>query len=281
MAKASSTGDPSRLVGGHREPLLKVRDLCVRFDSQEVLRKINLAIPHGQTLAIIGESGCGKTVLLKTFNRLVRPSEGSVAFDGNDLSELTPKQLADERLRFGFVFQHAALFDSMTVGQNVAFPLRQHKYLHDREIEELVLQRLAEVGLPVDVIWKKPAELSGGMRKRVGLARSLIMKPEVLLYDEPTTGMDPIVSDVINQLIKSTRERYPVTSIIVTHDMRTAREVADRVIMLYPLSQLDDDAEQIIFDGSPRELDETSDERIRQFVQGEAGERLTEMRSAA
>ena len=143
-----------------------------------------------------------------------------------------------------------------------------------------MLARLAEVGLPESVVAKKPAELSGGMRKRVGLARALVLNPELMLYDEPTTGLDPIMSDVINELIMSTRETHPVTSIVVTHDMRTARKVADRVVMLYPLSRLRPDEPQIIFDGPPRSWSERGDRRVPQFVRGEAGERLREMQAA-
>jgi phospholipid/cholesterol/gamma-HCH transport system ATP-binding protein len=148
-------------------------------------------------------------------------------------------------------------------------------------VQKLVLDRLGEVGLPDSVVRKKPAQLSGGMRKRVGLARALIMNPEVILYDEPTTGLDPIVSDVINELILRTRRRYPVTSVVVTHDMRTARKVADRIVMLYPTHRLEPGESQIIFDGPPSELDRTTDRRVTQFVRGEAGERLMEMRTAA
>ena len=178
------------------------------------------------------------------------------------------------------MFQGAALFDSMTVGQNVAFPLREHGKANRQEIDEIVLARLAEVGLPESVVKKKPAELSGGMRKRVGLARALAMDPELMLYDEPTTGLDPIMSDVINELILRTRARYPVTSIVVTHDMHTARKVADRIVMFYPLARLDDDEPQMIFDGTPHQIDAARDSRVSQFVEGEAGERLMEMRKA-
>src|SRR5882724_4773651 len=186
-------------------PLLDVRHLDVTFGKQPVLRDINLRVPRGQTLAIIGESGCGKTVLLKTLIDLIHPTRGEVIFDGQNLSNLQGHELVQQRIRFGFLFQNSALFDSMTIGQNVAFPLRQHKRMSDREVQEISLARLSEVGLPAAVVVKKPAELSGGMRKRVGLARALVMNPELLLYDEPTTGLDPIMSDVINELIMSTR----------------------------------------------------------------------------
>ncbi|MFO7906413.1 MAG: ABC transporter ATP-binding protein [Planctomycetota bacterium] len=264
-----------------RTPLVNVEGLTVHFGNQTVLREISLAIPHGQTLAIIGESGCGKTVLLKTMIGLIRPSEGHVVFDHQDLSQLNDRELAQQRLRYGFVFQNAALFDSMTIGQNVAFPLRQQGYTNSEEIQRIVLEGLAEVGLPDSVVSKKPAELSGGMRKRVGVARASVMNPEIMLYDEPTTGLDPIMGDVVNELMMRARRRSPVTSVIVTHDMRTARKVSDRVLMIYPTSRLAPDAPQIIFDGPPSELDRSNDRRVRQFVEGEAGERLMEMRQAA
>ena len=287
MAKKPTTTDDSRagrLEGAEHaaeHPLVHVEGLHVRFGRQHVLRNINLAVPRGQTLAIIGESGCGKTVLLKTIIGLVTPTQGVVRFDGKDLNKLNERQLSRERTRFGFVFQQAALFDSMTISQNVTFPLRQHTRKSHDEMREIMLGRLAEVGLPESVAVKKPAELSGGMRKRVGLARALALSPEVVLYDEPTTGLDPIMSDVINELILRTRQRYPVTSIVVTHDMNTARKVADRVVMLYPLQRLREDEPQMIFDGSPTQLDRCPDSRVTQFIHGEAGERLMEMREKA
>jgi len=260
------------------DPIIQVSRLNVSFGTQEVLRDINLQILRGQTLAIIGESGCGKTVLLKSIIGLIQPSRGTVFFDGHDLSQLDEKQLSKLRVRCGFLFQNAALFDSMTVGQNVAFPLRQKKSCHDEQVQDIVLSRLAEVGLPDGVVTKKPVELSGGMRKRVGLARALAVNPEVILYDEPTTGLDPIVSDVINELILRTKSRHPVTSIVVTHDMRTAQKVADRVVMVYPTTRLQTGQPQIIFDGTPNDLFNSTDRRVSQFVRGEAGERLMEMR---
>ena len=261
------------------EPIIEVRDLDVRFGRQQVLRDISISVPRGQSLAIIGESGCGKTVLLKTLIGLVKPQHGYVEFDGQRIDQLGEHQLAKQRTRFGFVFQNAALFDSMTVAENILFPLRQHRPKEQKQHQQEMLNRLGEVGLPTSVLTKRPAELSGGMRKRVGLARSLIMQPEVLLYDEPTTGLDPIVSDVINELMMRTRESYGVTSIIVTHDMKTAHKVADRVVMLYPQSRLEPGESQILFDGTPEEIDRSQDRRVAQFVRGEAGDRLMEMRS--
>ncbi len=261
------------------QPIIRIDDLHVAFGSQKVLHGIDLEIPRGQTVAIIGESGCGKTVLLKTIIGLVRPTTGSVVFDGQDLGRLSEKELTRQRTRFGYLFQSAALFDSLTVAQNVAFPLRQHRQLDDEKMAEVVASRLLEVGLPTSVLAKRPVELSGGMRKRVGLARALVMNPEVLLYDEPTTGLDPIVSDVINELILRTRRRNPVTSVVVTHDMKTARKVADRIVMIYPIARLAADEPQVIFDGRPSEVDEASDSRVTQFVRGEARERLAEMRA--
>lgn len=263
------------------DPLMKIENLSVHFGNQTVLHDISLSIPPGQTLAIIGESGCGKTVFLKTMIGLIKPSKGHVIFDNQNLSQLNDRQLAQQRLRYGFVFQHAALFDSMTIGQNVAFPLRQQGYTESTRIQQIVLDRLAEVGLPDSVVSKKPAELSGGMRKRVGVARASVMNPEIMLYDEPTTGLDPIMGDVINELMMRARRHSSITSVIVTHDMRTARKVADRVVMVYPTSRLSPDVPQLIFDGPPSELDRSKDRRVRQFVEGEAGERLMEMRQAA
>lgn len=260
-----------------QQPLVELTGISVSFGGQKVLRDIDLRIPAGQTLVLLGESGCGKTVLLKTIIGLVRPQQGTVRFDGIDIHTLSEREISRLRLRFGFVFQNAALFDSMTIARNVAFPLHQDGRFSKQEVRELVLARLHEVGLPQNVIFKKPAELSGGMRKRVGLARALIMNPELILYDEPTTGLDPIMTDIINQLIIRTRRRNPVTSVIVTHNMDTARRVPDRVVMLYPLWRLDPAEPQVIYDGPPEGMDSCRDRRVRQFVNGEAGQRLMEL----
>ena len=261
----------------HR-PLVQIDGLCINFGTLRVLRDVSLSVPRGQTVAIIGESGCGKTVFLKTIIGLLRPTRGRVLLDGVEIAKLNEKELTKERVRFGFLFQQAALFDSMTVAQNVAFPLRQHTERPRSEVRRIVIDRLADVGLSEDVLGKRPAELSGGMRKRVGLARALALEPEIMLYDEPTTGLDPIMGDVINELIISTRQSHQVTSIVVTHDMRTARKVADRVVMLFPLSRLGEDQPQVIHDGPADQIEHAADPRVSQFVRGEAGERLMEMR---
>lgn len=255
-------------------PILRLENVSVQFGTQAVLRDICLDIPRGQSLAVIGESGCGKTVFLKVLVGLIRPQQGRVWLDGKDLHSLPEEELVRQRLRFGFVFQAAALFDSMNVYENVAFPLRQHTDLDEATIRQRVVQQLAEIGLGEEVLPKYPAELSGGMRKRVGLARALMLRPEIMLYDEPTTGLDPIMADVINSLIQQTHERHHVTSVVVTHDLKTVRLVAQRVVMLYPLRRLAPGEKQILFDGTVSELDQAQDPRVRQFVLGQAGEYL-------
>jgi phospholipid/cholesterol/gamma-HCH transport system ATP-binding protein len=258
-------------------PLLTLDDVSMTFGTHPILRQLNLVVPRGQTLVVIGESGCGKTVLLKLLIGLLWPSSGRVTFDGQVLSDLGEADLTRQRLRMGFLFQGAALFDSLTVEDNVAFGLRARGGITEEKINEVVRQRVHEVGLAESVLPKKPAELSGGMKKRVGLARALALDPEVMLYDEPTTGLDPIMTDVINELILRTRQARPVTSVVVTHEMRTVQRVADRVVMLYPLGQLGRDEPQVLFDGTPDELATCPDPRVRQFIAGEAGDRLEKM----
>ncbi len=220
------------------DDLIALRAVDMQFRQQTVLRDINLGIRREQTVCIIGESGCGKTVMLKLIIGLLNPTRGEVRFDGRNVAELDGKELVAMRLRFGFLFQMAALFDSLTVFDNVAFGLREHNLCAEDEVRRIVSERLKEVGLPEGIEHKKPAELSGGQRKRVGLARALAINPEVMLYDEPTTGLDPIMSDVINELILQTQRSKKTTGVVVTHDMKTVTKVADRVVMLYPLARL-------------------------------------------
>ncbi len=255
-------------------PLIQLRGVGVRFGTQQVLAGIDLGVLPQQTLAIIGESGCGKTVLLKLIVALLRPTDGEVLFEGTGLQTLSEQQLTAMRLRVGFLFQGAALFDSLNVFDNVAFGLRAKGGVKESEIATRVRERLQEVGLPAAVETKMPAELSGGMRKRVGLARALALDPDAMLYDEPTTGLDPIMTDVINELILQVRRKRPVTSVIVTHEMRTVAKCADRVVMLYPRSRLEPGEPQVLYDGPADGLGTSSDARVRQFVEGDAGGRL-------
>jgi phospholipid/cholesterol/gamma-HCH transport system ATP-binding protein len=257
--------------------VIELLGLSMRFRQHLVLRDVTLRIKPGQTVCVIGESGCGKTVLLKLMIGLLRPTAGVVKFDGRDLARLSEAELNRTRLRFGFLFQMAALFDSLTIFDNVAFGPREHKRCDEAALERLVTERLQEVGLPAGLEHKKPAELSGGQRKRVGLARALALDPEVMLYDEPTTGLDPIMSDVINELILQTQRTKKTTGVVVTHDMTTVEKVADRVVMLYPLTRLGPGEPQMLYDGPPEGLEDHPDPRVRQFVRGEAGERLREM----
>ena len=271
--------DGSKKVLRRRPPLLQIDNLNVIFGENQVLRDINLKIRRGETVAVIGESGCGKTVLLKNMIGLITPTSGRVLFNGKDLSRLSDKELTEARSHYGFVFQMAALFDSMTIAENVAFPLIQHrKRMKRSEIDERVRGLLIEVGMDPDVVWNKtPSEISGGMRKRVGFARALAMEPDLMLYDEPTTGLDPIMSDVINELMIGARDSRHVAGVLITHDMKSAVKVANRLIMLYPHSRLRPDEPQIIFDGTPEEIEAAADPRVAQFIRGEAGDRIREM----
>ncbi len=262
------------------EPILELRQVDRTFGTQDVLRGINLDVYPGETLVVIGESGCGKSVTTKLLAGMIAPSAGDVYWQGRDVQQLSANEKRRQRLRIGYLFQSAALFDSLNVYENVAFGLKQNTRMKAAEIEEIVLERIKDVGLPLNVAEKKPAELSGGMRKRVGLARALAMDPEIIIYDEPTTGLDPVMSDVINELILSVQRRRPVTSIVVTHDMHTVRKVADRIVMLYPLPRLQPGEDQIIFEGTADEAFEADDPRVYSFVHGDASQRLQELHAA-
>jgi len=246
-------------------PMIQVRHVSVAFDGRRVLHDICLDVPRGRTVVVIGQTGCGKTVLLKTMIGLVAPSAGEVLVDGADVAALDERALTRLRARIGFVFQGAALFDSLSVSRNVAFGLRELTDFDDARIEDIVRDRLREVGLDPRQVWdKRPAQLSGGMRKRVGLARTLAPEPEIMLYDEPTTGLDPVMSGVIGELILRTKQRRAVTAVVVTHDMKSAFKLGDRIVML--------DQGRIIASAPPEEFAALPDPKVRQFVQGEAGE---------
>jgi len=247
------------------DALIVLRDVHKSFNGIPVLRGVSLRIRAGQTFCVIGESGCGKTVLLKHIIGLIPPDEGQVLFDGNDLASASAKDMVKLRMRFGMVFQGGALFDSLTVGENVAFPLHEHAHLDEETVRRRVAEKLSLVGL-AGIEDKRPAELSGGMKKRVALARAIALDPEVVLYDEPTTGLDPIMADVINELILRAHDRAKTTSIVVTHDMVSAYKVADHIVML--------NEGRIIIDGTPEEIRNTDNALVRQFIEGQAGDRI-------
>jgi phospholipid/cholesterol/gamma-HCH transport system ATP-binding protein len=242
-------------------PLIELKDLHKRFARLVVLDGVNLNIDTGESVVVIGASGSGKSVMLKHIVGLLRPDKGEVWFDGQRIDTLPEKAVMSVRERFGFLFQMGALFDSMTVEDNVGFPLVEHTKLSPDEIRERVQHKLTMVGLPT-VGKKMPAELSGGQRKRVALARAIALEPDVILYDEPTTGLDPIRADVINELIIKLKREMKCTSIVVTHDMQSAFKVGDRIVMLHD--------GKIIFDGSPQEVQSSADPIVQRFVQGEA-----------
>ena len=226
-------------TGARGDNLIEVRNVSMRFRYQQVLRDIDLTIHRGETVCIIGESGCGKTVMLKLLIGLLHPTEGSVWFDGRDVASFDGKELVEDAPAVWFpVPDGRALRQPDGLRQRRFRPARAPHVRRGRTFAQIVTERLHEVGLPPEVEAKKPAELSGGQRKRVGLARALAIGPEVMLYDEPTTGLDPIMSDVINELILQTQQSMKTTGVVVTHDMKTVTKVADRVIMLYPLARL-------------------------------------------
>lgn len=238
--------------------MIEVVNLHKSFGANRVLNGVNLKINEGETLAIIGKSGSGKSVLLKHIVGLLFPDEGYVVVGNEKIDPNNTKRLYEIRRKFGYLFQGAALFDSMTVGENIALPLVENDYnFSQEEVSNKVKEKLELVGLP-GIEELKPAELSGGMKKRVGLARALITEPEYILYDEPTTGLDPIMSDSIDELIRDLAEKLNVTSIVVTHDMFSVKNVSDKIAMLYE--------GKIYFEGTPDEIVNTDDKIVQSFI---------------
>lgn len=238
--------------------MIELINLHKSFGEKQVLTGVTLSIKQGETVVIIGRSGCGKSVMLKHIVGLLTPDSGEVIVEGKHVPRLKQKELYALRKQFGFLFQGAALFDSMTVGENVALPLVESDELYTEEqIKTLVSEKLTLVGLP-GIEQLKPSELSGGMKKRVGLARAIVTNPEYILYDEPTTGLDPIMSDNIDDVINDLRKKLNVTSIVVTHDIFSVLNVADRVVMMHE--------GKIHFDGTPAELDTSTDPIISEFI---------------
>jgi len=244
-----------------RVALIELKDIHKRFGRQVVLDGVNVAINQGESLVVLGASGSGKSVMLKHIVGLLKPDIGEVWFNNQRTDTMSEMQMVEIRKRFGFLFQMGALFDSMTCAENIGFPMLEHTAKTAPQIATVVKEKLAMVGLP-DVGPKFPAQLSGGQRKRVALARAIALDPQVILYDEPTTGLDPIRSDVINELIVKLRNELHVTSIVVTHDMTSAFKVATRIVMLYE--------GKLVFDGTP-EVARTSDTPIlKRFIAGKA-----------
>jgi phospholipid/cholesterol/gamma-HCH transport system ATP-binding protein len=239
--------------------MIEVAHLYKSFGSHPVLRGINLAVAEGTTCVILGASGSGKTVLMKHMIGLLKPDQGQVLVDGEDLVPLPDRELEQVRRKFGMVFQAAALFDSMTVFENVSFPLREHRRnLSEAEIRERVKQKLAIVGLR-DIDDKYPADLSGGMRKRVGLARAIVLDPKIVLYDEPTTGLDPITSHYVDQMILDAQRELHVTSVVISHSVSSAFRVANQIAFLHD--------GQIIEDGPPSQLKNSRQPAVQTFLE--------------
>jgi phospholipid/cholesterol/gamma-HCH transport system ATP-binding protein len=237
--------------------MIEIKNIKKSFDDNKVLQGVNLTINKGETLVIIGQSGCGKSVLLKHIIGLMTPDEGEVLIEGANLAKMKMKELYKLRAKFGFLFQGAALFDSMNVEENVGLALKENTRMKPSDIKRIVAEKLELVGLP-GTEKMRPSDLSGGMKKRVSLARSLATDPEYMLYDEPTTGLDPVMSDAIDDLIKELSDKLKVTSVVVTHDIFSVYDVADKVAMMHD--------GKIYFHGTPKELVETKDELIRSFL---------------
>lgn len=241
--------------------MIEIINLCKSFEDHRVLNNLNLTIKKGETCVIIGRSGCGKSVLLKLIIGLLKPDFGQVIINGQDITRLNEKELNQVRLKFGMLFQGAALFDSLNVGENVGFTLLENSDLDSLTIARRVKESLELVGLR-GVEELMPSELSGGMKKRVGLARAICARPDIILYDEPTTGVDPIMADAINTLIRQLHDKLEVTSVAVTHDMVSAYKIADRISMLYN--------GRIIESGTAEEIKNSKNPIVQQFITGAA-----------
>ena len=237
-------------------------DVCKAFGRKRVLHHLDLDVYQGESLVVIGGSGTGKSVTIKCILGLLEPDSGVVEIDGKNVAKLSVADREKVMEQFGMLFQNAALFDSLSVWENVAFSLIQNQHMSKAEAKKIAIQKLAQVGLKSDVADVYPADLSGGMRKRVGLARAIATNPAVIFFDEPTTGLDPIMSDVINDLIRDTVKKLGATALTITHDMNSARKIADRIAMLYE--------GKIIWVGTVAELDKTKNPYVRQFVAGSA-----------
>lgn len=241
--------------------MITIRALHYRIDGREILTDVNLHVRGGDTVTIMGISGSGKTTLLKIMSGLLRPDAGQVILDQTDITTLSEEELNRVRHRLGVVFQYGALFDSMTVYENIAFSLMRRTQLGRSEIDEIVAEKLDLVGLP-GTESLLPAQLSGGMRKRVGLARAIAMNPELLFYDEPTSGLDPVMTKVVGNLVTDMRDKLGVTSVVVSHDIKSIFSISDRIAMLHDGT--------IIAYGTPDEIRASDDERVQQFIQGRA-----------
>jgi len=242
------------------EPIIRIEDLGKAFQGAPVLEGLNLDIDRGRITFILGRSGGGKSVLLKLIVGLLKPDHGRILLDDQDITHLSDTAMNRVRQRFGMLFQSAALFDSMTVGENVAFPLEAHTRLGRKEIQRLVREKMEMVGLR-DVAHMMPSEISGGMRKRAGLARAIILEPEILFFDEPTTGLDPVMAEMVDDLIVQTQARTQVTSIVVSHDIPAALRIAHKIAMI--------DQGRVIVHGTPEEVHGSPDPVVQQFLKGE------------
>jgi len=243
-------------------PKIQMTGVCKTFGNHTVLNGLDLSVRAGESLVIIGGSGTGKSVTLKCILGLLKPDAGSIQIDGQDILTMPRAEREKTLAQFGMLFQNAALFDSLSVWENVAFALLQNQDMNPAQAKKIAVRKLAQVGLSPEVADVYPADLSGGMRKRVGLARAIATNPDVIFFDEPTTGLDPIMSDVINDLIVDTVKGLGATALTITHDMASARKIADRIAMLYQ--------GKIIWTGTVKELDKTNNPYVRQFVAGSA-----------